>query len=95
MPVDTGKPVPFVNVTDVGVPRLGVVNVGDVDSTTFPDPVEATNEYDPAPVRDTKPIPENPVMLSSATPLAMAELVPPFETVKGFCSVRLLNVGDG
>ena len=38
-PVAKGKPVAFVNVTDVGVPKTGVTNVGLVDSTTFPVPV--------------------------------------------------------
>jgi len=34
-----GKPVPFVSVTDVGVPKTGVTNVGLVDRTLFPEPV--------------------------------------------------------
>jgi hypothetical protein len=38
-PVDKGKPVPFVKVTDVGVPKTGVTKVGDVDNTLLPDPV--------------------------------------------------------
>jgi hypothetical protein len=38
-PVVKGKPVAFVRVTDVGVPRTGVTNVGDVDNTLLPDPV--------------------------------------------------------
>jgi hypothetical protein len=38
-PVVNGNPVPFVRVTDVGVPKIGVTNVGLVDSTLFPVPV--------------------------------------------------------
>lgn len=42
--------------------------------------VRPWNEYAPAPVRVRNPVPENPVMLSSAAPLADAELVPPLAT---------------
>jgi hypothetical protein len=38
-PVDNGKPVAFVSVTLVGVPKTGVVSVGLVDRTTLPVPV--------------------------------------------------------
>ena len=39
-PVVKGKPVAFVKVTDVGVPKIGVTKVGDVaKATTVPDPV--------------------------------------------------------
>jgi hypothetical protein len=31
--------VPFVNVTEVGVPKTGVTNVGLVESTLLPEPV--------------------------------------------------------
>jgi hypothetical protein len=34
-----GKPVPFVRVTDWGVPNIGVTNVGLVDNTLSPVPV--------------------------------------------------------
>jgi hypothetical protein len=40
-PVLNGKPVALVSVSTVGVPRLGVVNTGDVASTAFPLPVVA------------------------------------------------------
>ncbi len=45
IPVDTGKPVQFVNVPEAGVPNIGVVNVGlvklgELFNTTLPDPVE-------------------------------------------------------
>jgi len=38
-PVDIGKPVALVNVPDVGVPRMGVTNVGEVAKTKEPVPV--------------------------------------------------------
>lgn len=38
MPVATGRPVAFVSVTEVGVPRTGVVNVGDVVRANVPVP---------------------------------------------------------
>jgi hypothetical protein len=39
IPVATGRPVALVRVTDVGVPRTGVVRVGDVPKTSAPLPV--------------------------------------------------------
>jgi hypothetical protein len=41
-PVDSGSPVAFVSVTADGVPRLGVVSVGDVANTLLPVPVLVT-----------------------------------------------------
>jgi hypothetical protein len=41
IPVDTGKPVAFVRVTEEGVPKAGVTSVGLVDMTTLPVPVIA------------------------------------------------------
>lgn len=38
-PVVNGNPVAFVSVTDVGMPRLGVTNVGEVERTLLPLPV--------------------------------------------------------
>lgn len=38
-PVVKGKPVALVKVADVGVPKIGVTNVGLVDNTTSPVPV--------------------------------------------------------
>jgi hypothetical protein len=37
----TGNPVALVNVTDVGVPKTGVTNVGDVAKTRAPEPVSS------------------------------------------------------
>ena len=38
-PVVSGRPVAFVNVTDEGVPRIGVTSVGLVANTMLPEPV--------------------------------------------------------
>ena len=46
-PVEIGKPVPFVKVTDVGVPKIGVTNVGLVDKTKLPEPVELVTPVPP------------------------------------------------
>ena len=40
-PVDKGKPVAFVSVTDVGVPSIGVTSVGLVANTSEPVPVSS------------------------------------------------------
>ena len=40
-PVEIGKPVPLVKVTEVGVPRTGVTSVGEVPNTASPDPVSS------------------------------------------------------
>ena len=40
-PVLIGKPVALVNVTDVGVPRIGVTKVGEVAKTAEPEPVSS------------------------------------------------------
>ena len=47
-PVVSGRPVAFVNVTDVGVPRMGVTSVGDVAKTLLPVPVLARLPKTPA-----------------------------------------------
>ncbi len=41
IPVETGSPVAFVSVTEVGVPRIGVVKVGEVEKTSDPLPVSS------------------------------------------------------
>ena len=38
-PVESGRPIALVSVTDVGVPRIGVTKVGDVVNATLPDPL--------------------------------------------------------
>jgi hypothetical protein len=46
-PVVKGKPVAFVNVADVGVPKTGVTSVGEVDNTVLPEPVEVVTPVPP------------------------------------------------
>jgi hypothetical protein len=41
MPVEIGRPVAFVSVTEAGVPSTGVASVGDVAKTSAPDPVSS------------------------------------------------------
>jgi hypothetical protein len=57
-PVARGKPVAFDNTTALGVPKAGVVKVGEVDSTTFPVPVE---DVTPVPPLATGKVPVTPV----------------------------------
>jgi hypothetical protein len=52
------KPVAFVNTTALGVPKAGVVRVGEVDSTRFPEPVA---EVTPVPPFATGKVPVTPV----------------------------------
>jgi hypothetical protein len=40
-PVEIGRPVPLVSVTDWGVPKIGVTSVGDVPNTLSPVPVSS------------------------------------------------------
>ena len=56
-PVVKGKPVAFVRVAEVGVPRIGVTSVGLVANTTEPVPVKPTTEPTTEPT--TKPTQEN------------------------------------
>ena len=58
-PVVKGKPVALVNVADVGVPRIGVTNVGLVESTLLPEPVEVVT---PVPPLATGSVPVTPVV---------------------------------
>jgi hypothetical protein len=45
--VDKGKPVKLVATPEVGVPSNGVTNVGEVDNTTLPVPVEVVTPVPP------------------------------------------------
>ena len=56
-PVVSGKPVKFVANPDAGVPKIGVTNVGDVDNTTFPVPVDVVT---PVPPLVTGKVPDTP-----------------------------------
>ena len=60
-PVVSGKPVAFVNVTLVGVPKMGVTRVGLVDNTLLPEPVLVVTPVPPlvtpnVPARVTAPV---------------------------------------
>ena len=46
IPVDTGRPVAFVRVTEVGVPRIGVTRVGEVPNTRAPEPVSSVTRVE-------------------------------------------------
>jgi hypothetical protein len=46
-PVEIGKPVPLVKVTEVGVPNIGVTNVGLVFKTKLPLPVDVVTPVPP------------------------------------------------
>jgi hypothetical protein len=46
-PVVSGKPVAFVSVPLVGVPKTGVTSVGEVERTTDPDPVDVVTPVPP------------------------------------------------
>jgi hypothetical protein len=48
-PVVSGSPVAFVRVADAGVPKVGVVSVGELLSTTEPVPVEVVTPVPPLP----------------------------------------------
>ena len=63
-PVDKGKPVALVNVTLVGVPRIGVTNVGEVLKTTEPVPVDVVT-----------PVP--PRLTATVAPFHVAEVIDP------------------
>ena len=58
-PVDRGKPVKLVATPEVGVPSNGVTNVGEVDRTTEPVPVEVVT---PVPPLATGNVPVTPVV---------------------------------
>ncbi len=82
-PVEIGRPVPFVSVTAEGVPRFGVVRVGEVPKTRAPEPVSsvtavtrfaeegvARNEATPAARPDTS------VVISTDVPSVVVSVEP-------------------
>jgi hypothetical protein len=75
-PVDNGKPVAFVNVTLVGVPRTGVTRVGLVDNTLLPEPVLVVT---PVPPLVTASVPATvttpPVAVFGVRPVVPNEIV--------------------
>jgi hypothetical protein len=75
-PVDNGKPVAFVSVTLVGVPKTGVVSVGLVDKTTLPVPVLVVT---PVPPLATARVPAKVIVPDEVIgpPLVVKPVVPP------------------
>jgi hypothetical protein len=87
-PVEIGSPVAFVNVAEEGVPRAGAVSVGDVDSTTEPDPVDVLAPVPPCGIDNGVVSPESEVMLLFAPAVAPLEL---FNNVPLVGSVTLVD----
>jgi hypothetical protein len=81
IPVETGNPVAFVKVTDVGVPKMGVTNVGLVVAEIAPVPLRANPSAVPTPV-------PNPVMPVIGRPVAFVSV-----TETGVPSAGALSVG--
>ena len=73
-PVDNGKPVALVSVRAVGVPRLGVTNVGEVARTALPDPVVVSSPAIPA--LSYRTLPDVPPVIE-VTPMLIPEPPPP------------------
>jgi hypothetical protein len=69
-PVLMGRPVQFVNVPDVGVPKMGVTNVGLVLKTLLPLPVDVVT---PVPPLATGNVPVTPV--DNGSPVAFVNVI--------------------
>jgi hypothetical protein len=78
-----GKPVQLVRVPDEGVPKAGVVKVGDVLNTLDPDPVEVVTPVPPDRTGNV-PVVKTEVEDAYTAPLAVNEVrfVPPFAVLK-------------
>ena len=78
--LDAGSPVQLVNVPDVGVPRTGVVNVGDVVIATMPVPLMEYSPRMPALSNNTRPEVPDPIAVeptvSAPPPAAGAAQAP-------------------
>jgi hypothetical protein len=72
MPVLRGRPVQFVNVPLLGVPKTGVTSVGLVESTLLPEPVELVT---PVPPLATGRVPVTPVVKGKPVVLVSTPLV--------------------
>ena len=71
-----GKPVALVNVPEVGVPRMGVTNVGLVERTFAPEPVLVVT---PVPPLATASVPASVIVpvVVIGPPLVVRPVVPP------------------
>ena len=76
-PVVKGRPVPFVSVTEVGVPRTGVTSVGLVLRTLFPEPVLVVT---PVPPLATASVPPS-VIAPLVAVVGVNPVVPPLNVV--------------
>jgi len=83
-PVERGKPVALVKVAEVGVPKTGVTNVGEVDKTTLPEPVEVVT---PVPPLATGRVPVTPVV--KGRPVALVRV-----TEVGVPRTGVIKVGE-
>ena len=101
-PVVIGRSVALVKVTEEGVPRLGVVKVGDVDKTTLPVPVEVVVPVPPL-ATGKVPVVRADVDVAYTAPPEVNEVnpVPPFVVpnvpvtpVDSGNPVALVNVAD-
>ena len=81
---EIGSPVALVNVTAEGVPRFGVVNVGEVDNTTEPEPVLVVT---PVPPFAAGSVPVTPVV--SGRPVALVSV-----TDAGVPNAGVTSVGE-
>jgi hypothetical protein len=90
-PVAIGRPVAFVKVALVGVPRIGVTRVGEVDKTLLPDPVLVPTPVPPLVTLSNGPASNNASMLSRSVLILV-----PHESVEaptsGLVSNRLVVV---
>ena len=82
-PVVRGRPVAFVKVAEVGVPKIGVTNVGLVASTFAPEPVEVVT---PVPPLATGNVPVT--LVAKFTKVVDVVPVPPEATGRAVPSVR-------
>lgn len=92
VPATIGRPVALVNVTDAGVPSVGFDNVGLLDNTTLPVPVEAVT---PVPPLATGRVPVTPVVNGNPVTLVITPLagVPKAGEVNvGLVSVLFVSV---
>jgi hypothetical protein len=92
VPAIIGRPVALVNVTDAGVPSVGFDNVGLLDSTTLPVPVEVVT---PVPPRATGSVPVVPPSIGRPVTLVITPLagVPKAGEVNvGLVSVLFVSV---
>ena len=87
-PVLKGRPVAFVSVTDVGVPKTGVTSVGLVERTLLPEPVEVVT---PVPPLATGSVPVTPVV--KGKPVAFVRTPEAGVPSAGVTNVGLVSVG--